>query len=387
MTKILLTGGRVLPITAPAIDRGEVLIENGKITAVGSGLAAGDARKVDVTGKFVVPGFVDAHCHIGMWEDALGFEGDDGNEVTDPITPQLRAIDSIYPTDRTFDEALQAGVTTAVTGPGSANVIGGTFAAVKTWGKTVEQKLLRQPVAMKCAFGENPKRCYSELHRSPSTRMATAALLREALFKAREYLDKKEAAGSDASKLPGFDMKCEALIPVLKREIPLKAHAHRADDIMTAIRIAEEFGVRVTLEHCTEGHLIVDKIVSRGLTAIVGPTFGARVKVELKNTTFETIVNLVKAGVKAAIMTDAPVLPLDSLPLCAKMAVQHGLSREDALKCITINAAEITGIADRVGSLEAGKDADVVVFDRDPMDFDAKVDMVLVNGEIVYQRK
>lgn len=387
MSGILLHGGHVLPMKGPGLEKGEVLVEGNKIKAVGNGLAAGDARKLDVTGKFVVPGFIDAHCHIGIWEDALGFEGDDVNEITDPVTPQLRAIDAINPLDRTFEEALEAGVITAVIGPGSANVVGGTFAAVKTYGNTIEKKLLRQPVAMKCAFGENPKRCYNSLHKSPTTRMATAAILRETLFKAREYIQKKEAAGDDLSKRPPFDLKWESFIPVFKGEIPLKAHAHRADDIMTAIRIAEEFGVRVTLEHCTEGHLITEEIVSRGLMAAVGPTFGARSKVELKNLSFDTVRTLVDAGVKTAIITDAPIIPLDALPLAVKMAVQHGLDRNQALKCITINAAEMCGIDDRVGSLEAGKDADIVVFDRDPLDFDAKVDLVIVNGEIVYERK
>ncbi|HAH96639.1 MAG TPA: amidohydrolase [Firmicutes bacterium] len=384
---LLLSGGRVLPISGPEIEGGEVLVENGKIKAVGKSLPTGAARKIDVTGKYVIPGFVDAHCHIGMFGDAVGFEGEDGNECTDPVTPHLRAIDAIYPTDQPFEEALQAGVTTAVTGPGSANVLGGTFAAIKTYGNTVEKKLLRQPIAMKCAFGENPKRVYDSMKKSPSTRMATAAILRETLFRASEYLEKKEAAGDDLSKRPPFDIKMESLIPVLKREIPLKAHAHRADDIMTSIRIAEEFNVRITLDHCTEGHLITEEIVARKLPAIVGPTFGSRTKIELKNTTFETIVKLTKAGVKTAIMTDSPVIPLDSLPLCAKFAIQHGLSKEEALRCITLNAAEIAEIADRVGSLEPGKDADIVVFDRHPMDFDAKVEMVIVDGAIVYERK
>lgn len=386
MSKILLTGGRVIPMIGPELEKGDVLVEGSTIAKVGTGLAAADAKRIDVSGKYVIPGFVDAHCHIGMFGDAVGFEGEDGNEMTDPVTPHLRAIDSIYPHDRPFEEALQAGVTTAVTGPGSGNVVGGTFAAIKTHGNTVEAMLLREPVAMKCAFGENPKRVYSSMKKSPTTRMATAAILRETLFKAREYMQKKEAAGDDLSKRPGFDMKMEAMIPVLKGEIPLKAHAHRADDIMTSIRIAEEFGVRITLEHCTEGHLVADEIKQHNLCAIVGPSFGARVKIELKNLTFDTIRTLLEKGVKVAIMTDAPVIPLDSLPLCAKMATQHGVSREDALKCITINAAEITGIADRVGSLEPGKDADIVVFDRHPLDFDAQVEMVVLNGEIVYQK-
>lgn len=386
MQKILLKHATIFSMAGPVLEDSDLLIEEGRIAAVGKDIDGEGAKTIDLSGKFVTPGFIDAHCHIGLFEDSLGFEGDDGNEMTDPVTPQLRAIDAIYPTDRTFDEALAAGVTMAITGPGSANVIGGQFAAVKTFGRTVGEKLVSSPVAMKIAFGENPKRVYYGQKKSPSTRMATASILREALFKAKEYMEKKEAAAGDLAKTPAFDLKWESLIPVLRKEIPLKAHAHRADDIMTAIRITEEFGLRITLDHCTEGHLIADIIAAKGLPAIVGPSFSDRSKVELRNLTFETPAILSKAGVKIAIMTDSPVIPSQYLPLCAKLAVRNGLEPEEALKAITINPAEIVGLANRVGSLEVGKDADLVVFDRHPLAFEAEVERVFVNGNEVVSR-
>ncbi len=385
MKKILLKNAYLYTMAGTEIKNGDLLIKGDKIAAVGEELQVDGAETIDLSGQYVTPGFIDAHCHIGMFEDSLGFEGDDGNEMTDPVTPQLRAIDALFPTDRTFDEALAAGVTTAVTGPGSANVIGGQFAAVKTYGRTIEEKLLRAPVAMKIAFGENPKRVYNNQKKSPTTRMATAAILRESLYKAKEYMEKKQAAAGDQGKMPAFDLKWESLLPVLNNEIPLKAHAHRADDIMTAIRIAEEFKLRITLDHCTEGHLIADLLAARGYPAIVGPSFGDRSKVELRNLTFETPGILSKAGVKVAIMTDAPVIPLQYLPLCAKLAVRNGMEPEEALKAITINPAEIVGLSQRVGSLEVGKDADLVVFDQNPLAFETNIMIVFVNGQKVYR--
>ncbi len=385
MKKILLKNAYLYTMAGTEIKNGDLLIKGDKIAAVGEELQVDGAETIDLSGQYVTPGFIDAHCHIGMFEDSLGFEGDDGNEMTDPVTPQLRAIDALFPTDRTFDEALAAGVTTAVTGPGSANVIGGQFAAVKTYGRTIEEKLLRAPVAMKIAFGENPKRVYNNQKKSPTTRMATAAILRESLYKAKEYMEKKQAAAGDQGKMPAFDLKWESLLPVLNNEIPLKAHAHRADDIMTAIRIAEEFKLRITLDHCTEGHLIADLLAARGYPAIIGPSFGDRSKVELRNLTFETPGILSKAGVKVAIMTDAPVIPLQYLPLCAKLAVRNGMEPEEALKAITINPAEIVGLSQRVGSLEVGKDADLVVFDQNPLAFETNIMIVFVNGQKVYR--
>ena len=330
----------------------------------------------------MTPGCVEAHCHIGLDNEGMGWEGEDYNEIIEPLTPQLRAIDSINPQDEAFGLALQGGVTTACTGPGSANVVGGTFAAIKLWGNRVDKMVVKSPLAMKCAFGENPKRCYgASLKKSPMTRMGTAALLRELLFKSKEYAQEKKEG-----KNPKFDMKLEAMIPVIEGEIPLKAHAHRADDVFTSIRIAKEFGVKLTLDHCTDGALIAEELGEEGLPAFVGPSFGSKTKIELRNKSFTTAATLHKAGVPVSIITDAPVIPLQYLPLCAALAVQGGLKVEEAWKAITINPATYTGIADRVGSLEKGKDGDVVIWTADPMQtVGAESWMTIVDGKIVYR--
>lgn len=384
---LLIKNGYIYTMKGQVIEGGSILIDEGKIVEIGKDIVAPlDAEVIDAEGKMVTPGFIDAHCHIGMWEDGMGFEGDDGNEWVDPVTPQLRAIDGLNPMDRAFEEAYMGGVTTAVTGPGSANVVGGQFVAVKTYGKRVDDMIVKEPVAMKIAFGENPKRVYESQKRSPITRMATAAILRETLFKAQEYLKKKESAIEDPSKMPEFDMKMEAMAKVLKKEIPLKAHAHRADDILTALRIAKEFDVDITLDHCTEGHLIADILREEGKPALVGPSLTDRSKIELRNQTFDTPRILHEAGVKIAIITDSPVIPLQYLPLCAGLAAKSGLDEMEALKAITINPAEIIGIADRVGSIEVGKDADIVIFDGNPLkDIDCKTYATIINGEVVYR--
>lgn len=383
---IFIKNGTIYTMAGEIIEKGSILIKEGKIVEVGKDIIAPlDAEVVDAEGKVVLPGFIDAHCHLGMWEEGIGFEGSDGNEMVDPVTPHLRAIDAINPMDISFEEAYQGGVTTAVTGPGSANVVGGTFVAIKTFGNRIDDMIIKDPIAMKVAFGENPKRVYDSQKKSPMTRMATAAILRETLFKAKSYMDKKDRA-EDSSKLPEFDMKMEAMIPVLKKEIPLKAHAHRADDIFTAIRIAKEFDVDITLDHCTEGHLIVDELVKEGKSAIVGPSLGNRSKFELKNMTFETPKVLVEAGIKVAITTDSPVTPLQYLPLCAGLAHKAGLEEMEALKCITINAAEIVGLSDRIGSIEVGKDADIAIFDGNPIkDVNHRTYMTIIDGKIVYK--
>ncbi|SKC55659.1 amidohydrolase [Maledivibacter halophilus] len=385
---LLIKNGKIFTMEGKIYESGSILIDDGKICEMGENVVAPlDVEVIDAEGKIIMPGFIDAHCHLGMWEDAIGFEGADGNEMTDPVTPHLRAIDGINPMDRTFEETREGGVTCVATGPGSGNVIGGQFAAIKTYGNRIDDMIVKEPLAMKCAFGENPKRVYNEQKKSPMTRMATAAILRETLMKANEYKSRLEEAGEDSSKKPAFDMKMEAMLKVINGEIPLKAHAHRADDILTSIRIAKEFGVELTLEHCTEGHLIAEHIKAEGLGAIVGPSFGERSKFELKNLTFDTPGVLSKAGVKVAIMTDHPVIPLKHLPLCAALAVKAGMDEKEALKAITINPAEILGLDERVGSLKEGKDADIVIWSQHPFDLKAEVLYTIIDGKVVYKTK
>lgn len=385
---LLLKNGNVMTMAGPAFV-GDVAIENGKIVAVGQSLSYSDAEVRDVTGMTVMPGIVDPHCHIGMWEDAMGFEGADGNECTNPITPELRAIDAINPYDRCFEEAAAGGVTTCVTGPGSANVIGGQFVAIKTYGDSVDDMVLRFPVAVKAAFGENPKRVYNGKNQTPSTRMATAALMRKALIEAQEYNEKLEKGKADPEKMPERNLGKEILARVIRRELPMKIHAHRADDILTAIRICREFKLRYTLDHCTEGYLITDKLKEalgedcEGI--IVGPLLTDRSKIELKNLSFKAPKVLEQAGIEYAMMTDHPVTPEQYLPICTAVAVREGASEEGALKAITINAAKITGIAGRVGSIEVGKDADIAVFSGHPFDFRSRCVLTLVNGKVAHE--
>ena len=381
---LLIKNGYIKPMVGADIENGCVLIDdNGKIAAVGAQIEAPKGCTViDAEGRLVTPGCVDAHCHIGLDNEAMGWEGHDYNEITDPITPHMRSIDSINPMDEAFGLAVRGGVTAACTGPGSANVVGGTFVAIKLVGKRVDKMIIKYPLAMKCAFGENPKRCYGQgAKKSPMTRMGTAAVLRELLFKSKRYLEDKEAG-----KNPPFDMKMEAMIPVMKGEIPLKAHAHRADDILTAIRIAREFDLKITLDHCTDGALIADELAEEGLSAFVGPSLGSKTKIELCNKSFTTPAALHQAGVPISIITDAPVIPQQYLPMCAGLAVNSGLDYEEGWRAITINPAVQTGIGDRVGSLEAGKDADVVIWTADPMKtLGAESYVTIIDGKIVYQ--
>ena len=381
---LLIKNGYVKTMSGADIENGAVLIgDDGKILEVGANIEAPEgAEVIDAEGRLVTPGCVDAHCHIGLHNEAVGWEGRDYNEMIEPITPHMRAIDSINPMDESLPLAVRGGVTTACTGPGSANVIGGTFVAIKLVGKRVDNMIVKDPIAMKCAFGENPKRCYGQsMKKSPATRMATAALLRETLFKAKRYLQDKEDG-----KNPGFDMKLEAMIPVIKGELPLKAHAHRADDIFTSIRVAKEFGVKLTLDHCTEGALIADELAKEGYPAFVGPSFGSKSKIELLNKSFETPAVLHKAGVPISIITDAPVIPLQYLPMCAALAVNAGICKEEAWKAITINPATQIGIADRVGSLEKGKDGDVIIWTNDPMTVvGSEAYVAVVDGKVAYK--
>ncbi|MCL2811749.1 MAG: amidohydrolase [Clostridia bacterium] len=367
------------------LDGGQILMDNGRIVAVGYDLPQKGARVVDAHGCYALPGVIDAHCHVGMWEDGMGFEGSDGNEMTDPITPQLRAIDGINPQDRCFDEALAAGVTTVAVGPGSANVIGGQCALLKTGLGPLDARILAEPLALKVAFGENPKRVYTEKKRNPTTRMAIAALLRQALIDAQEYGKKIDAA--DAGKRPARDLGKEVLLSALRGELMVKAHAHRADDILTALRVAREFGLRLSLEHCTEGYMIADQLReaqnAANLPIIIGPLLSERSKIELRNLTFEAPAKLHAAGVRFAMMTDHPVIPLQYLTVCAAIAAREGLPEREALRCITIDAAWAVGYEAELGSLAPGKAADLALYDAHPLDTRAHVKEVYLGGERV----
>ena len=381
---LLIQNGHIKTMAGPEIQNGSILIgDDGKIIAVGEGITAPEGCAVlDAQGRLVTPGLVEAHCHIGLHNEAVGWEGMDYNEGVDPITPQMRAIDSIYPMDEAFEHARKGGVTTCCTGPGSANVIGGTFVAIKTAGKRVDDMIVKDPIAMKCAFGENPKRFYGQQgKKAPKTRMGTAALLRETLFKAKNYMEEK-----DSGKEPKFDMKLEAMLPLMRGQIPLKAHAHRSDDIFTAIRIAKEFGLGLTLDHCTDGACIAGELAGEGYPAFVGPSLGSKTKIEVNQKGFDTPGILHKAGLKVSIITDAPVIPQQYLAMCAGQAVRAGLPMEEGWRAITINPAESIGIADRVGSLEPGKDGDVVIWNADPLiHVGAWAFMTVIGGRIVYQ--
>ncbi len=382
---LLIKNGYIKPMVGKDIKKGCILIDdNGKIAKVGAKITApNNVEVIDAGGRLVTPGCIDAHSHIGMWEYGIGWAGSDGNESSDPITPQLRAIDAINPMDKSLALAIQGGVTTACTGPGSANIVGGTFAAIKLHGKRIDDMIIKYPVAMKCALGENPKSSYGKNGKAPKTRMAIAAMMRELLFKAKRYCEDKEAG-----KNPTFDIKLEAMIPVMKGEIPLKAHCHRADDIFTIIRIAKEFNLKLTLDHCTEGALIAEELAKEGYSAFVGPSLGMPGKNETINKCFETPGILHEAGVPISIITDHNVIPQENLPICAAWAVSAGLDIEEAWRAITINPAKQTGIGDRVGSLEKGKDADIVIWTADPMtDVGAHAYITLIDGKIAYSEE
>ena len=320
-----------------------------------------------------------------MFEDSLGFEGDDGNEDSDPVMPHLRAIDGINPFDRGFADAYNAGVTAVVTGPGSANPVGGQFAAVKTYGICVDDMIIKAPAAMKMALGENPKCVYNEKEEAPVTRMGTMALIRELFIKSQEYLRQLEEyeENSEDNEKPDFDMKLEAMIPVLRREIPVKIHAHRADDICSAIRIGKEFNVDITIEHCSDGDAVAPILDREQLPVMLGPTLSDRSKPELRNLTFDTDKNLSDRGLDVAIITDHPEITIENLPLCAAMAVKHGMDEKKALEAITITAAKNCRIDDKIGSLAVGKDADIAVFTDLPTRFDAVCAMTFIDGKRV----
>ena len=382
---MLIINGTVHTMDGVTIPNGYVAVSGDKIAKVGPMEECPDhweGETLDAMQGHILPGLIDAHCHLGMFGDAVGFEGDDGNEATDPCTPHLRAIDAINVLDRCFEEAREAGVTTVLTGPGSANPISGQFAAIKTTGRWVDEAILQAPVAMKMALGENPKCVYNERHETPVTRMATAAIIRENLAKAQEYAEKLDRAMEDEDEdKPDYDAKLEALLPVVRGEMPVHIHAHRADDIATGVRIAREFGLKCVIVHGTEGHRIPQLLEQEGIPVITGPCLGDRSKPELANMTIESPNVLTMRGVKVAICTDHPEVPIQHLPLCAAMAVKGGMNPELALAAITINAAQIAGIDRRVGSLTPGKDADILVTSGHPINLLSRVLAVIVDGK------
>ena len=374
------------------IKNGCILADKGKIIQIGANIAQPEgAIVIDAEGRLTTPGLIDGHSHIGMWGEGTGKDTADGNEAVDPVTPQLRAIDSLNPMDEAFASAVKGGVTSAGTGPGSANAIGGTFSAIKLAGRRIDDMVIKQDFAMKIAFGENPRRVYGSQHKSPTTRMAVAATIRETLLKAKRYSEELleyEKSTKEDKKKPAFDIKLEALLPVIRKIIPLKAHAHRADDIFTAIRIAREFDLLLTLDHCTEGHLIVDELKKEDRYIFIGPSFGSKSKLELANLTFETAKVLSDAGLKVSIITDAPVIPQHNLALCAGLAIKAGMAEDKAWEAITITPAKAMGVADRVGSLECGKDADIVIFNGNPLkDIGCTVAYTIINGTIAYKNQ
>ena len=354
---------------------GDFRIDKGVFTQVGKDLTPDVGEDVqDLNGLFVFPGLVESHCHLGMEETAIRFEGDDVNEITDPITPNMRGIDGCNPMDETVELALKGGVTTVAAGPGSANVLGGTFFAYKTKGNCIDEMTIENPIAMKAAFGENPKRCYQG--KKIDTRMQISALLRETLEKTKEYMKKKED-GKDVA----YDQKLEAMIPVVKRELPLKCHAHRADDILTAIRIAKEENIKITLDHVTDARSILPQIKESGFPCICGPALTHKSKFELANMSFETPNELYKAGILFSIITDSPVIPQQYLSLSAALAAKAGLPEYEAIKAITINPAKILGLDNRVGSIKVGKDADFVICTKNILDTQNEIQSVYVDGK------
>lgn len=390
MKDIFIRNAHVAPMEGEGYETGYVLVRDGKIAAVGAMADAPEepgAEIIDAAGGWVLPGLLDIHSHLGLYEDGLGFEGADGNEDTDPVTPHLRVIDGVNPMERAFRESLEAGVTTVVVSPGSANPIGGQLAAIKTWGRRIDDMVIAEPVGVKFAFGENPKSVYHDKEETPVTRMATAALIRENLRKAQEYHDRKrKALENEDEDLPDFDAKLEALEPLVEGKLPAHIHAHRADDIFTALRICKEFGVKPVLVHGTEGHLVADLLAGEGVPVVSGPYMTDRSKPELKNLTEAAPGLLVRAGVPVAITTDHPEIPAKFLRLAAGVAVQAGMDEMDALRAITIEAAKIAGLDRRIGSLVPGKDADVVVLSGHPFDFRSRVEAVLSTGHIAYRR-
>lgn len=383
-----IIGGRIKTMAGEDLEEGVIRIREGKIAAIGEkcdiAIEPEQGEQVLVVKKsLIMPGIIEAHCHLGITEEKKGMEGDDCNETVNPLTPYLRAVDAINTMDAAFDDAVRAGITSAMIGPGSSNVVGGQFAFLKTKGRRVDDLVVKAPAAMKVAFGENPKVNYSGQNKSPATRMAIAGMLRQELTEAENYLEKKEKAQRSGEYFE-TDFKRECWIPVLRRKIPLKAHVHRVDDIFTAIRIAREFHLRMTLDHCSEGHLIAGELAAEGFPAIVGPDLASRSKIEVQNMAFKTAGILNRAGVMTAITTDHPVSLIQSLPLCAGLAVKAGLPLEEGYKAITLYPAIVCGVEERVGSLQVGLDADIAIFDGNPMEIFTRTLYTIIDGNVVY---
>ncbi len=386
-----IINGKIITMENENIENGYIKIRDGKISEIGRMKDfENDNSRLEITdagGAIITPGMIDAHSHIGMWEDGIAFEGDDGNEDTDPTTPQLRALDGINPSDRAFGEALHAGVTTVIVGPGSANPIAGQILAMKTAGLCIDDMLIAAPVGIKAAFGENPKSVYHDKNQAPVTRMGTAAVIREILSKAKEYAEQLDKYNSDPENedKPEWEFKSEALLPLIRREIPLHAHAHRLDDIFTAIRIAKEFNLRLIIVHGTEAHLAADRIAKENVSVLSGPILTDRSKPELRNQSESAPAILAKAGVPIALITDHPETPEKFLALCAQTAINSGLEPFEALKAITITPARICGIDERVGSIKPGKDADLIIWDGEPMSISFKPRTIFCGGKIINQ--
>ncbi len=384
---IIIKNARILTMAGRVYENASILIGGKKILKVDEKIADtenDDSIVIDARGCWALPGLIDAHSHLGIYEERKGQIGDSSNETTEPLTPYIKALDAINPMDAGFHSAIKAGVTSVMSGPGSSNVVGGQFVFLKTNGRCIDEMVVLEPAAMKIAFGENPKTNYGNNNQMPSSRMTIGAMLREELFEARQYAESKTAAAENGEAFKE-DFRKECWLPVLNKEIPLKAHVHRADDIQTAIRIAKLFDLKLTLDHCTEGHLIAEKIRESGFPAIVGPSLASRNKTEVQYMDFKTAGILYKAGVKVAITTDHPVSTIQCLPLCAGIAAKEGLGVDEGLKAITINAAEICNVASRVGSIEAGKDADIAIFNGNPMEIFTSCLYTIIDGQIVYQ--
>lgn len=383
---IAITSGYVVPVDGDPIDGGTVLISDGRITAVGPdadvAVPAG-AEVVDAAGKWVLPGFVEAHGHIGVHEESVGWAGDDTNEMTDPNGARMRALDAVNPGDQGFVDALMGGVTSSVIKPGSGNPIGGQTVAIKNWGRSMKDRLLKEPASVKSALGENPKRVYGNKDTLPSTRQGVAAVIRDAFTKAQDYKAKRDHAAAEGTPFTR-DNTSEVLVRVLDGEIPWSQHTHRADDIHTAIRLADEFGYRLVINHTTEGHLLADEIAERGIPVVIGPLMTSRSKLEVQNRTLANPGILHRAGAKIALTTDHPVVPIEFLVHQATLCVKEGLDRDAAIRAITLNPAEIMGLDDRVGALRPGMDGDVVLWSGDPLDVMNRALRVFVGGREVY---